>query len=95
MQKFLLLIALGNVEIIFNHVAVLHNVFLAFRTNFAFFFCSSNRTEGNENFPINNVCTNKAFFEIGMDFTCGLRGFRTIYNRPSASFLFTCGKIGD
>ena len=90
-----LLIALGNVEVIFYNVAVLHHVFLTFRTNFAFRFCRGDGAKGNQRFPIYNVCADKSFFKIGVDFSSRLRRFRAIYNRPSSRFFFACRKVGN
>ena len=87
--------ALGNVEVIFDDVAVLHDVFLALGTHLALLLGGGDGTELDERFPIDDVRADESLFEIGMNFSRGLGRFGALDDRPGARFLFARGEVRD
>lgn len=87
--------ALGYVEVIFDDVSVLHDVFLAFRAYLSFFLCGGDGAELDQRRPIHYVRADKSLFEIGMDFSRRLGSLSAFDDRPGPRFLFARREIGD
>ena len=73
-----------------NYIAVLDNVFLAFRTHEALVLCRSNRTAFNKIVKGNDFCSDKASFKVGVNLTCRLRSLCSLGDSPCTNFLRTC-----
>ena len=75
-----------NVKQEVHHVAIFNDVIFPYRTHFACFFRALLTLVGYEVFKRDSLCTNKAFLEVGVDFTGRLRRSRTHRDGPRTSF---------
>ena len=69
-----------------HHVAIFDDVFLAFQTPFTRFLGTGLTFELDEVVVRDHLGTNKAFFEVGVDHTGGLRGGSTYFYSPGTNF---------
>ncbi len=78
-----------------HHIAVLNQVFFAFKTHQTFFLGARFTGGGNEIVVADHLRTNKALFKVCMYHTgCG-RCFGIATNGPGTDFFFASGKIGN
>ena len=85
----------SGVEAEEQHVAVLHDIFLAFVTRLAGFLGGNFAAQANEIIVGNGLGANEAAFEIGVDDAGGLRRLGALVDRPGARLLGADREIGD
>src|SRR5690554_2626979 len=76
-----------------NNVTIFDDIILTFFTAFTRFFRALLTFELNVIVITNHDRSNKAFFEISMNFTSGLRRGGTYRNSPSANFFDPCSEV--
>ena len=77
-----------------HYVAVLNDVFLTFRRKLAGGAAGSLRLQGHEVIVFDNLCADKASFEVRMDGSCGARGLVALADGPGAAFVCAGRKEG-
>ena len=78
-----------------QHVAILHNVVLAFLPEFPRFFCALLALAGDEIIIRHGFGANEAAFKIRMNHSGGLRCGAMAAHGPRAHFLDTRRKVRD
>jgi len=84
-----------NVEPEQRHVAVLHDVILAFAAYEPLFLARGDGAEFDERFERDDLRANEPFFKIRMDLARGLRRFGAARDRPRADLLRPGGQEAD
>lgn len=82
-----------NVEQEVHHIAIFYDVVFTFSAHFPGFFGTLFAFVGNKVFIGDGLRADKALFEIGVDFTCGLRSRCADRDSPRANFLHACGEV--
>ena len=75
-----------------HHIAVLHDIFLAFYAHFAGFFGFGFAAERDEIVVGNHLGADEAAFKIGMNHAGGLRGGVAFVDGPGADFFDAGGE---
>ena len=86
--------SLLNVELELHHVAVDHNVFLAFLADLASGAGFSHRACCVEVFEGDDFGLDEAFFKVGVNDTGSLRGGGALTDGPRSGFLRASGQVG-
>src|SRR5699024_12537736 len=86
--------SLFNVEFELHHLAVDHNVFLAFLADLASGAGFSHRACCVEVFEGDDFGLDEAFFKVGVNDTGSLRGGGALTDGPRAGFLRASGQVG-
>ena len=84
-----------HVEQEVHDVAILYNIFLAFGADEACFLGGVPASVLEEVGVAQSFCADEAAFEVGVNHACALRSLVACMERPSAAFLFACGKEGS
>ena len=79
----------------FDDVVTGDDVFFPFNAGFARFSGCFAAFACHEIIVGDYLGPNESFLEIGVDFTCRLRGFGPLCNGPCTSLFFSGGVIGD
>lgn len=77
-----------------HHIAVLHDIFLAFYAHFAGFFSFGFAAERDKIVVGNDLGADEAAFEVGVDDAGGLWGGVAFVDGPGADFFDAGGEVG-
>ena len=78
-----------------DDVAVLHDVFLALRTDETLLLRRRHRAAGDEVVKRDHLRADKAALKVGVDLSCRLGRLGTLLDRPGAHLRLTGGEVGD
>ena len=76
-----------------NHIAVLHNIFLALGAHFARFFGFGFAAQRDKVVVGDDLGADKAAFKVGVDNAGGLRRGVALVDGPRAHFFYASGKV--
>src|ERR1700682_3189568 len=75
-----------------DHVAILHDVLLAFKANLRIFAAGGERTAPEQRPAGHHLRADEAALNIAVDLACSQLGAGAARNRPCAVFVFAHGK---